>query len=297
MNIQARVGKSYIDYQKFFDSCLRTLKTTYEETLNAEYGESGMLKEKVMKEIILFTDGACSGNPGPGGWGAVLALPNGQIKELGGHKAATTNNEMELAAVIQGIKCLLFLSQSAKVAENLVIYTDSTYVIRGITQWVWAWMRNDWKTAEGKEVSHQPLWQELMRLIQAWGGKKFVHWKYSRGHVGTPGNERCDVIAVAFSKKQYEPLYEGSLLQYSVAIYDLPEDVGLPEMRPKAEKKVAYSYLSLLGGQVVRHRDWASCERRVKGQSGAKFKKAMSEAEEPQILKEWGLSPQTSIKE
>jgi ribonuclease HI len=121
--------------------------------------------------------------------------------------------------------------------------------------------------------------------------------KYSRGHVGTPGNERCDEIAVCFSQKKWVELYEGKLLSYSVPIYDVPDDCELPEMRPKEAKKVAYSYLSVVGGSVCRHKDWASCERRVKGQSGAKFKKAMSAEAEPEILKEWGLSPKVEIKD
>lgn len=235
-------------------------------------------------EIIVFTDGACSGNPGPGGWGAVVATPDGQVKELGGGSDLTTNNEMELMAVIQA---LVFLRDDSR---PVTVYTDSTYVIRGITQWVWGWTRNSWKNAEGQDVANQECWKKLLGLTL--DRKKIspapIQWKYSRGHVGTPGNERCDEIAVHFSKGKYISLYEGSLLNYPIAIYDLPEDTELPEMKPKGEKKAAYAYLSLVGGVAVRHSDWASCEKRVKGQSGAKFKKVMSESELQELLKSWG---------
>lgn len=244
-----------------------------------------------MSSILIFTDGACSGNPGPGGWGAVIATPDGQVQELGGRSDATTNNEMEMTATVEALRKVRDLK------EPVTLYTDSTYVIRGITQWIWGWLKNGWKTSEGKEVSNRDLWKEILNLTQARKQSGPVKWLYSRGHVGTPGNERCDEIAVAFSQKKWVELYRGPLIKYPIAIYDVPEDSALPEMRPKAEKKPAHSYLSNVGGIVQRHRDWASCERRVKGQSGAKFKKAMSAEDESAILKSWGLSDQSVIKE
>jgi ribonuclease HI len=241
--------------------------------------------EVVFKNAILvFTDGACSGNPGPGGWGTVIATPDGKVHELGGKAAETTNNKMEMLACIQALKFL------RKMPGEIYLYTDSTYVIRGITQWIWGWRKNGWKNGEGGEVSNRELWEELFSIVMDRGSVNKIHWKYSRGHVGTPGNERCDEIAVAFSQGKWIDLYSGPLIKYPIAIYDVPENSELPEMRPREEKKAAYSYLSLLGGKVVRHSDWASCERRVKGQSGAKFKKAMSEGDEVKILQEWGLA-------
>lgn len=241
--------------------------------------------------LLIFSDGACSGNPGPGGWAAVIATPDGQVKELGGSSPETTNNRMEMVA------CLKALQSVQKREGEVYFYTDSTYVIRGITQWIWGWKKRGWKNAEGGEVSNRDLWEELFRMVMDRGSENKIHWKYSRGHVGTPGNERCDEIAVAFSQGKWVDLYEGPLLKYTVAIYDVPEDEPLPEMRPKEAKKPAYSYLSLVGGEVYRHRDWASCERRVKGQSGAKFKKAMTAEEEKSILQEWGLSESSVIRE
>lgn len=241
--------------------------------------------------FLIFTDGACSGNPGPGGWGSVVVSPRGEVRELGGAKDHTTNNEMELRAAIEA------LHRIRAMKEPVHLYTDSTYVIRGITQWIWGWKKRGWKTAEGNEVSNQEAWKELDSLVRERGSEGKIEWLYSRGHVGTPGNERCDEIAVAFSQGKHIELFKGQLLQYPIAIYDVPENSELPEMRPKQEKKVAYSYLSRIGSQVYRHKDWASCERRVKGQSGAQFKKAMSAGEEKEILKTWGLSESSEIKD
>jgi ribonuclease HI len=176
----------------------------------------------------------------------------------------------------------------------VVLYTDSTYVIRGITEWIWAWRSRGWKNVEGNEVSNRDLWEDLSRELLRLKPLA-VEWKYVRGHTGVPGNERCDEIAVAFANGKWVDLYEGPLLNYEVAIHDLPEDQGLPEMRPREKKAPAFSYLSFQGGVVRRHKSWTNCERRVKGQSGAKFKKAMSQSEEPEILKSWGLNVKTPV--
>lgn len=233
-------------------------------------------------KILIFSDGACSGNPGPGGWGAIVTTPDGKVTELGGKDSPTTNNRMELTAAVEALKF------ARKLKGPVAFYTDSTYVIRGITQWIWGWKKRGWKNAEGEDVANKDLWEELSRVVSARGSEGKIEWLYSRGHVGTPGNERCDVIAVDFSKGKWVELYEGPLLQYGVAIFDLPEDTTLPEMRPKEPKKPAYSYVSLVHGKIEIHKDWPSCERRIKGQSGAKCKKAMSQEEEERILAEWG---------
>jgi ribonuclease HI len=234
--------------------------------------------------FIVFADGASSGNPGPGGWGSIIASPDGHVTELGGGDRSTTNNRMELMAVIEA---LARLSGKPGAVE---IFTDSVYVIRGATQWHWAWRRNDWKTAEGKDVSNPELWKRLLGLVAARGKENPVSWKFVRGHSGIPGNERVDEIAVSFSKGRRPRLYDGPLLKYDVAIHDVPEDTSIPEMRPREAKAPAFSYLSLLGSTPMRHSSWAECERRVKGQSGARFKKAMSEEEEERILQSWGFS-------
>lgn len=230
--------------------------------------------------IVIFTDGACSGNPGPGGWGAIIALPEGKIVEIGGGLRNTTNNQMELLAICEALETV------KNFEGQIAIYTDSTYVIRGITQWVWGWRKREWKTAEGKDVANQDLWKNLVRLVA--GRKPKPEWHYVRGHIGTPGNERCDEIARKFTEGRRVDLYNGPLLKYGHAIYGVPEDTSVPEMRPTEEKKIAYSYLSLVNGTVERHPDWKSCEARVKGRTGAKFKKAASAVNENEILSDWG---------
>jgi ribonuclease HI len=242
-------------------------------------------------ETIVFTDGACSGNPGPGGWGAVVITAEEHIHELGGGEPATTNNRMEMSGVKFALEYL------ANRPGPVKIYTDSTYVIRGITQWVWGWKRNNWKTAEGKDVSNKDLWQDLFTLVQA-RGKTNISWNYVRGHQGTAGNERCDEIAVAFSRGGSAKLYRGPLSTYSHDVLTLPTPEGLPEMKPKnGPKPAAFSYLSNIGGIVYRHKDWPSCERRVKGKSGAKFKKTNSANDEQEVLQSWGITSGANIKE
>lgn len=238
--------------------------------------------------LIIFCDGACSGNPGPGGWGAIIATPDGHVRELGSGHPATTNNQMELTAATEALKSFEAKDQDA------IVYTDSVYVIRGITQWIWGWMRNGWRTADGKDVSNKEHWQALSRVMSERKNQGLkTEWKYVRGHTGVPGNERCDEIAVGFSKSAYVRLYDGPLLGYGFAIFDLPADEGLPEMKSgkSGEKKAAHSYVSLLGGTAVRHASWADCERRVKGQANAKFKKATSAEDELAILRSWGVDP------
>ncbi|MNJ99727.1 Ribonuclease H [compost metagenome] len=249
------------------------------------------MKKDSRNNIIVFSDGACSGNPGPGGWGTVVVLPNDSVYELGGGDRSTTNNRMEMTAALEGLR---FLSDHPGVID---FYTDSTYLIRGITQWIWGWRRKGWKTADGKEVLNKDIWEELAKVIQARGPDGKIEWKYSRGHIGIPGNERCDEIAVAFSKNIKVSLYRGSLESYPIDILTFPTDTALPEMKSPGEKKVAFSYLSNIGGLVYRHRDWPSCQRRVSGKSGAKFKKTTSASDEIEVLKSWGLGPQTEIKE
>jgi ribonuclease HI len=239
--------------------------------------------------IIAFTDGACTGNPGPGGWAAILAFPDGKVEELGGGNPETTNNRMEMVGALRALMAI-----PDGWSKGITLYTDSTYVIRGITQWIWGWRSRGWRNAEGNEVSNKDLWIELAREVSRLKPVT-IEWKYVRGHTGVPGNERCDEIAVAFSKGKKINLYSGPLIGYSVAIHDLPEDQELPAMRSHEKKPAAHSYLSYHGGVVMRHQTWAECERRVKGQSSAKFKKAMSEADESTILRGWGLNPDTTV--
>ena len=235
------------------------------------------------KNILVFTDGACSGNPGKGGWGAIVCWPEGRVIELGGYDKQTTNNRMEMLAIIKAIDTI------GEDERGVDIYTDSTYVIRGITQWIFGWMKRGWKNAQGEEVKNKELWQWLNRVVRGYKGK--INWHYVRGHQGVPGNERVDEIAVIYTKGQRPHLYEGSLIEYGVAIHDIPDDSSLPEMKSKSSKKAkAYSYLSYVDGKLEKHKSWPECEARVKGRSGAKFKKALSKEDEDAIIRSWHLS-------
>ncbi len=134
-------------------------------------------------EVVVYTDGACKGNPGPGGWGAWLQA-GAHVKELYGGDAATTNNRMELTAPIEA---LASLKRPCRVA----IYTDSQYLRDGITQWIRAWKARAWRTASGKPVKNIDLWQRLDELVQ----RHDVRWHWVRGHAGDAGNERADALA------------------------------------------------------------------------------------------------------
>ncbi len=236
--------------------------------------------------FIIYCDGACSGNPGPGGWGALVAdLMSARVVELGGGETNSTNNRMELTAATEALR------YCRKEPGDVILLTDSVYVIRGITQWIWGWKKRGWKTAEGKEVLNQALWETLLSVVSDRKGCGAVEWRYVRGHRGTVGNEIVDQIAVSFSQNPAgSALYSGSLARYKFDVSTLPPEEALPEMKDlSTPKALPVAYLSLVGNVALRHATWAECERRVKGQSGAKFKKAMSEVEVDEILKSWGV--------
>ena len=133
--------------------------------------------------VELFTDGACSGNPGPGGWGVLLRY--GEVeKELCGFAAETTNNRMEMMAAISALEAL-------KRPCVIDIYTDSSYVRDGITKWIFGWQKRGWKTADKKPVKNVELWQRLLKALEP----HQVEWHWVKGHAGHPENERCDELA------------------------------------------------------------------------------------------------------
>lgn len=236
--------------------------------------------------ITAFTDGAAKGNPGPGGWGAIVAA-GGRVRELGGGAPHTTNNQMEMTAVIEALR-------AARGAGGTVeLHTDSTYVIQGITQWIHGWRRRGWRTAEGQPVLNRELWETLAAEV-AQRGRGGVRWHYVRGHSAIPGNERCDEIATTFAAGRRADLYDGPLTGYAVDLDERPHDTSLPKRGGSGGRAgkpaAAYSYLSVVDGIAMRHATWPECERRVKGVAGAKFKKAMSAADETAILRAWGVS-------
>jgi len=137
--------------------------------------------------VLLYTDGACAGNPGPGGWGAILVhASSGRRQEISGASRATTDNRMELTAVIEGLRRL-------RRASDVDIYSDSRYVVEGMSTWIHNWIRRGWMTSAKKPVLNEDLWRTLLDLVQ---GQKDVRFHWVRGHAGHRENERCDRLAV-----------------------------------------------------------------------------------------------------
>lgn len=140
-------------------------------------------------EAVIFCDGACSGNPGPGGWACIVEI-NGARHEFAGGRKGTTNNQMELQALIEGLK-------NVPGGTRVRVVTDSEYVVKGVTDWMRGWIRNGWKTAAKKPVKNQELWQEINRLVAL----RPVKMEWVRGHAGHAENERCDELARAEIQK------------------------------------------------------------------------------------------------
>ncbi len=158
--------------------------------------------------LCVYTDGACSGNPGPGGWAAVIAEGDKVIWEIGGSEPHTTNNRMEIMAAIEALRLLQKFPQS-----SVRILTDSKYLLGGAESWIQNWKRKGWKTAKGPSVLNRELWESLDALIASFG--KRLSWGYIPGHSGLFGNTRADEIAVAFSKGESIDLHTSSSLFFS----------------------------------------------------------------------------------
>jgi ribonuclease HI len=229
-----------------------------------------------MKTVKIFTDGAAKGNPGPGGYGAVLSFGD-NVLEIGEGKILTTNNEMELRAVVEALK------QVPDSIKEVSIYTDSKYVVQGATGWIFGWMKSGWQTKAGTDVSHQELWQELAALLK----KVSVDWHKVPGHVGIIGNERADTIASQLGEGKQVELYSGTRAAYGYDIENVSYDEKKATERSEARQRQgakAYSYVSRVDGVVETHETWKECEDRVKGKKGVRFKKALSAEEESEII-------------
>ncbi len=239
-------------------------------------------------KTTIFTDGSSRGNPGPGGWGAIIVQSEEskvqsemQVTELGGGEKMTTNNRMELNAAAEGLAY-------APKDFAIEVFTDSSYVINGITKWIKGWKRNGWMTKTKADVMNKDLWMKLDEAM----AEHTVKWTYVGGHIGILGNERCDHIATAFADGREISLYRGPL-----SGYDLPKilDISHDEMKVKTKKSSsshskakAYSYISSVDGVIEVHKTWAECEKRVKGTKGARYKKSLSAENEAEIIKEFG---------
>jgi ribonuclease HI len=226
---------------------------------------------------ILFGDGACSGNPGPGGWGVILLNPFERlVTESGGASLSTTNNIMELTALLEGLKLVL---RSAQRPAQVKVYFDSQYVLKGSSEWIKGWKNRGWKKSDGTEVANLNLWQSIDEILEELKKQKVViQWHYVEAHAGIPANERVDEIAVGFSKNSPPELYKGEMSSYSVSL-----DVSGPRGEPV--------YLSLVNGVLKEHLSWEECQKEVSGKKGAKFKKIKNNLERSAILSSWGVNP------
>jgi len=242
-------------------------------------------------EVIIYCDGACSGNPGPGGWASIVVVED-RVVELAGEDRATTNNRMEMTAILEALSyCTKNYAQGD--IKHIRVYTDSVYVIRGITEWIFGWKKRGWKNSANDDVSNQDIWVPLDQVVSDVKNKLCceISWNFVKGHSGVEGNERCDKIAVAYSKNEYIDLYKGEVRDYIFDVHALPKIKAVPEMKKKSGSSSAGAaawYLSYVNGVLLKHATWRECEAVVKGRP-AKYKKVSSATEEEAVKKAWGL--------
>lgn len=235
------------------------------------------------KELVIYTDGASRGNPGPGGWGAVI-LAGGYAMEIAGSAKKATNNQMELQAVLE------VLSDRATRAHNgsIVVFSDSAYVVNGLNSWIWGWEKKGWITSTKTKVENKEIWVKLLALLKEFGSRLTV--TKVKGHGGELYNERCDELAVSAALGKKENHFKGSQKDYGKFLIDI--GTTAKKASPKKKKKEtgpAYSYVSMVGGKVYADKTWAECEARVKGKKGAKYQKVFSKAEETALVQDYTL--------
>jgi len=231
-------------------------------------------------EIRVFTDGASRGNPGPGGWGAILDFGE-EVFELGGGDKKTTNNRMELSAVVESLE---FLENKGHSSSKVRIFTDSSYVANGVSVWINGWRNNNWKNKAGQEIANMDLWQKINDLLNIFE----IKMENIEGHAGIPANERADEIATSFADSNPDNLFVGKKFLYKIDLENLNIDKTKSSNKKRSTGK-AYSYLSVVDGIFQVHKTWADCEARVRGEKGVKFKKALSKEEEDKIKSDWGF--------
>lgn len=229
--------------------------------------------------IILFTDGAARGNPGPGGWAFVAITRTNETCTVFENAAAhnpTTNNEMELTAIIKGLEYILKQTEHLKKVE-VTINLDSAYVKDGSTKWVKGWAKNGWLTKEGLPIKNKILWQTLHTLLPQLAATTVINWNLVKGHSGVPGNERCDVLATSCADKIPVSFYEGDIKNHPVG----ERLLIIPTV-------VKTYYLAYKNNIVMRFNTWDECRQWTSG-GGARYKKVNSTFEENEVLKSWGL--------
>ena len=244
----------------------------------------------MQNKCIVFTDGAARGNPGRGGWGSIVFTekqPVSYIVELGGYNAHTTNNQMELQAVISALH---YVYTNYRDIDVTTVYSDSKYVVSGITDWIDGWIKRGWKTSAGEAVQNRELWEQLYSVKKSI--LSTIVFVRIDGHFGIPGNERCDRIATRFADNLAPELYDGVFSQYpNQNILDVSShESGIKKVRPK--KSVASAgdwYISVVDGQLERHATWDECKSRTHKKS-ARYKRVSNSSDEREQLKAWGIS-------
>ena len=251
--------------------------------------------------FVIFTDGACLGNPGPGGWGAIIKHPSGSVLELGGGFEETTNNRMELLAIIESLKTL------GSEPHLVKVYSDSSYSLNGIQKWRHGWKKKGWVNSSKKPVANVELWKELDSLMDQLSldqGFRF-EWIHVPGHMGIEGNERADQIASAYAEKEPPKLYSGSFESYGVDLDPKLEDIAALSREKSSLKKTskphsgsasksastkkgkAFGYVSYVDGVFSFDKAWKQCEARVSGRSGVLYRKVFSEDEVTMYKEKW----------
>lgn len=239
-----------------------------------------------MGNLRAYTDGACLGNPGPGGWGVRILYADGTVRELGGSAASTTNNRMELQAAIAAL-------QATRTSLQLAIFTDSRYVIDGLTKWLNAWRRRGWLTATRTPVKNRDLWMTLEGLSHAG-----VRWQHVYGHRGDPNNERVDQIARACAAGACPALFYGQAgapddpVAPAVPTYPAPPTPAMPAP-PHGSTPVPgpVRYVSVVHGSAAIDTSWAACAARVRGVSGARYRKVRTPEELAAFCTAHGVEP------
>jgi ribonuclease HI len=238
---------------------------------------------------VAYTDGACLGNPGPGGWGVRILYADGTVREFGGAATATTNNCMELQGAIEAL-------QAIGPCPQATIVTDSRYVIDGLTRWIHNWRRRGWTTTSNTPVKNRRLWITLDRL-----NHPGIRWRHVRGHTGDPNNERVDDIARAFAKGATPDLFCGKagLSSDPLVVPPLGTSRHTPASQPSTARDGSGTsfhtvrYVSIVQGAVRLDNNWESCAARVRGVSGARYKKVRSAEELAAFCAKHGVEPPT----
>ena len=255
-------------------------------------------------EITIYTDGSSLGNPGPAGWSAVVIEGVGdgaRVYELGGREKESTNNRMEITGALEALK---FVEKRKLKGITIKMFVDSRYVINGITMWVYVWVKNNWQTKGKEPVLNKDLWEALYKVHANLKNKYEIEWIKVDGHSGVFLNERCDKIATSFAANNTTILYTGVLKQYEKLFGKIKDANTTPSSSPLSggenvqhrmlhkkqnKNKIAYSYVSFVGGKMHADKTWTECEKRVKGKSGAKYKKVFSKEEEQDLIALWSL--------